>query len=248
MIQEHSFHNTSLKQVTYNEFPNVKYINSYAFHDYGHNYNGVYYNGTIEKVDLPKLISVGSYAFSGQSGQSKMTSFNAPNINSISDYMFQNCTNLTDLSIGTLSSISSHGFHGCSKLKNLTSLESLTYMGAYAFAYCSSLSELSLPNLTTLGQYVFEYCSSLNKIDTSKITTINSNVFYNCINLRAVILRNTSRATLSNINAFNNTPVASGDGYIYVPKSLVSSYQTASNWSVFSSKFRAIEDYPEICN
>lgn len=34
---------------------------------------------------------------------------------------------------------------------------------------------------------------------------------------------------------------------IYVPSALVEQYQNATNWSVYASNFRAIEDYPEIC-
>lgn len=62
-------------------------------------------------------------------------------------------------------------------------------------------------------------------------------------------------ATLANTNAFtgcyhllgtkNTTynPNALKDCYIYVQSELVSSYQTASNWSTHSTQFRALEDY-----
>ena len=46
---------------------------------------------------------------------------------------------------------------------------------------------------------------------------------------------------------FNNTLIASGTGYIYVPAEYIEEYKTATNWSVYASRFRAIEDYPEIC-
>ena len=50
-------------------------------------------------------------------------------------------------------------------------------------------------------------------------------------------------ATLSNTNAFSSTPIASGTGYIYVPRALVDSYKAASKWSTYANQFRALEDY-----
>jgi hypothetical protein len=61
--------------------------------------------------------------------------------------------------------------------------------------------------------------------------------------LTTVILRSESLCTLENVSAFNGTPIASGTGCIYVPAALVNSYKTATNWSSFASKFRALEDY-----
>jgi hypothetical protein len=52
---------------------------------------------------------------------------------------------------------------------------------------------------------------------------------------------------LASPNAFNNTPIKSGTGYIYVPATLIDSYKSATNWSTYAAQFRAIEDYPEIC-
>jgi len=36
-------------------------------------------------------------------------------------------------------------------------------------------------------------------------------------------------------------------GYIYVPKELIEDYKKATNWTTYANHFRAIEDYPEIC-
>ena len=90
-------------------------------------------------------------------------------------------------------------------------------------------------------------------MDFSLVTTIDLNSFMNCTNLTSVILRNTTMVTLTNANAFDNTPIAKGTGYIYVPKALLSDtdstsdYRQAASWISYSAKFRAIEDYPEIC-
>lgn len=96
--------------------------------------------------------------------------------------------------------------------------------------------------------YAFYGCSALKTADFSAVTSIGNYAFQVCSALTTVILRNTAKvATLSNANAFASTPIASGTGYIYVPRSLVDSYKTATNWSTYASQFRAIEDYPDIC-
>lgn len=65
---------------------------------------------------------------------------------------------------------------------------------------------------------------------------------FDSTSLTSLILRRTSRINLDNKSAFNDTPIADGTGYIYVPRALVDSYKTATNWSVFANQFRALED------
>ena len=77
-------------------------------------------------------------------------------------------------------------------------------------------------------------------------TSIAANAFDGS-QLAALIIRTTSKTcTLANKNAFAGTQIASGTGYIYVPRALVDTYKAASNWSTYASRFRAIEDYPDI--
>ena len=70
--------------------------------------------------------------------------------------------------------------------------------------------------------------------------------FNSCTALNALILGHSAVCPLKATTAFNNTPIAKGTGYIYVPRSLVDSYKTAENWSTFANQIRAIEDYPEV--
>jgi hypothetical protein len=41
-------------------------------------------------------------------------------------------------------------------------------------------------------------------------------------------------------NVFYNTPIANNTGYIYVPAASVNTYKSASGWSDFESRIRAI--------
>jgi len=68
---------------------------------------------------------------------------------------------------------------------------------------------------------------------TTNATTIGAYAFANNSNLTSLTLPAQTVVPLSNINAFNVTPFASGNagGILYVPSSLISSYQAATNWS-----------------
>ena len=91
---------------------------------------------------------------------------------------------------------------------------------------CSKAESVTIPeNITEIPSYAFN--------DSSIKTLIIRNYNLVCI--------------LKNENALWNTPIANGTGYIYVPAALINSYKTANNWSTYSSQFRAIEDYPDIC-
>ena len=94
---------------------------------------------------------------------------------------------------------------------------------------------------------------TITKVDNVLITSIGKTAFRYCSSLTVLILRSETMCTLSNSDGLSYTPIAIGDGYIYVPRALLSDtdttkdYRQATNWSTFASKFRAIEDYPEIC-
>ena len=110
--------------------------------------------------------------------------------------------------------------------KTITNVSSeVTTVGAYTFYGCDKLTSVDLPNATSIDDYAFEYCT----------------------NLRAVILRSNTLCSLYHARAFNNTPIVS-EGYIYVPSALKDQYPNTEKWAVLTAeRFRAIEDYPEIC-
>ena len=49
--------------------------------------------------------------------------------------------------------------------------------------------------------------------------------------------------SLNELYAFYNTPIANGTGYIYVADTLVDSYKTAENWSVYASQIKPLSEY-----
>ena len=170
-----------------------------------------------------------------------------------SSYVFQNCKKLTTVNLPRLTSLGRNVFYGCTGLTTVT-LSGCTTAGNDAwFSGCTALTSVTLSDSFN-GQIkasAFANCSSLPIIDCKKASAINASAFSGATSLTKIILRKTgSITTLANVNAFNNTPFANGGtgGTIYVPSALISTYQTASNWSTVygygTITFTAIEGSP----
>lgn len=105
--------------------------------------------------------------------------------------------------------------------------------GQYIFYNCTNLETAVLSGSGSIPSHTFNACSKLTAIDIDGMTLGSGSAFYNATILSAVIIRNSTLANLGNLNVFQGTPFASGGtgGTLYVPNSLISSYQSASNWS-----------------
>lgn len=168
----------------------------------------------------------------------------------------------------TVTSVVGYACRGLSKLKTVN-LPNATSIGTYAFYYCTALSSFSAPKVTTLNTYAFYNCDKMSSINFPLATSVPTQCFYSCgilkkadfgaaksiaasafpycAELDTLILRRSDAiCTLANKNAFTETPIEDGTGYIYVPAALLSDYASASNWSNFSAQLRAIESYPDI--
>lgn len=153
---------------------------------------------------------------------------------------------MTELDNSIVTSLRTRIFQGATKLVTVN-LPSVTSVGAFGFYQCSGLVTVKLPKLTSVSTQTFCSCTKLQHADCGNLGNIPAQTFNACSALTELILRKTgSICTLSNVNGVNNTPIGKGTGYVYVPRNLLESYVSASNWATFSAQFRAIEDYPEI--
>ena len=95
-------------------------------------------------------------------------------------------------------------------IKTVVVEDGVTYIGSYAFAYCTALTSVSLPSsVVALGDYVC-YSSNVIRIDIPSATA----------------------ATLG-AGGFN---YCHADLQIAVPSTLLGTYQTATNWSTYADK------------
>lgn len=165
---------------------------------------------------------------------------------------FQNCKSLTNFEFKTdskikidLSQSSASLFKGCTKIDNdffsnfINKVVSKTDVGAYMFADCTSLTNVTSPiighylfaNCTGLEEaailpenmmtatynYVFQECKNLKNVTITNIKGIGTNFFYNCTNLTSITLSE-GITTISN-NAFRN---CSSLTELYLPSTITS--------------------------
>lgn len=116
------------------------------------------------------------------------------------------------------------------------------------FSNCTALERLRLPKLQAIGWHMVYGCSSLRHVDQGNSVYLLD--LSTCPQLETLVLRRTSSVvTMQSVSHIpSGCPIANGAGYIYVPRTLVEKYKVATNWSVYADQFRAIEDYPDICD
>ena len=179
----------------------------------------LYISGSISTLCLPIFKTIGSNFF--QNNQTiKSVSF--PNATNTGYTAFYDCKQLESIYFPKATTISGYSFRNCTKLTNVK-LESATTLGDYCFQGCTNLETMNLPKCTSISLTAF--VGGLSKFDT-------------------LVLGSDTRCTLAGVGAFVNTPFRNGTGgTVYVPSALVSTYESAANWSSLeSTTFSAIED------
>lgn len=185
------------------------------------------YNGVTE---------IGNYAFWDCSSLTGITIPNSVII--ISQYAFQDCDNLTGITIPNSVEIIKYGaFFGCEKLVSVILPNGLRRINDNTFKNCSSLTGITIPNSVNSIEYeAFENCYSLTGITIpDSVLGIDSEAFANCTGLKTMTIKATTPPTLDS-TAFSD----SGIQTIYVPAASLDAYKSATNWSAFASKIKAI--------
>ena len=121
-------------------------------------------------------------------------------------------------------------------------LPECTSMGEYAFSSCTSLTTVNLPKCTSIGGSAFNSCTSLTTVSLPECTSIEDYAFYCCTSLTTIIFGADQVVYIDDISTFNNSAIANGTGYVYVPDNLVDSYKTATNWSTYANQIKPISE------
>lgn len=205
----------------------------------------------MTEVFFPSCTTLKTEVFR-ESGILTLTDSHLPLVTSMVQASLGNMRNVTTVSLSSPTSLPNYCLDACSSLESV-SFPNVTSIGLGCFRNCTKLTSVSFPKATTTGNNAFSSCG--NNADVSSITldfpaatVIPNNSFNNMQKLTALILRHTSVVELNNISAFANTPMRgynSQNGTVYVPSALISSYQTATNWSTIYNEgyctFAAIE-------
>lgn len=173
--------------------------------------------------------------------------------------IFYRNSSLYQVNLPEAETLAPYAFEGCSSLTQVHIPKVKLFRGNKTFSGCTSLTEFIHPiqcNYTGDGQ--FYNCTSLTKVDiyidlSNQYSRSFYDTFRNCTSLETLIIRNDvtdyNRYGYPSMNTtmFNNTPIETGTGYIYVPQATIEGFKSATNWSDYADQFRAIEDYPDIC-
>lgn len=125
----------------------------------------------------------------------------------------------------------------------LTSFEDdgVTKVGSGAFYNNSSITSVTLSKCDSIGATGFSGCSSLKVVDIQG----NGDIGVYALNgsgLTHLVLRGQNKTQLYNADVLNDTYIAYGDGAVYVPSSLLATYEADSKWKNF--RIVTLEKYP----
>ncbi len=118
----------------------------------------------------------------------------------------------------------------------------VTTIGMYAFRQAPNLKEVYFPNVTLVDGGAFMNCTTLEKAEFDNVTRFKSYAFSSCTGLNCLIIRTGSVAQLDAASCIQETGVANGTGFVYVPDDLVERYQTATNWVTHASQIKPISE------
>lgn len=116
----------------------------------------------------------------------------------------------------------------------------ITSIGAYAFSACTNLTVLDMPSVTGTNTRCCNGCTNLTIARFNNLKGFGSFFFTACNRLRIIALGTNAVVTIA--QTLTNNPL-----YVLVPSTLISNYQSATNWSSMYSAgnciFYALEDY-----
>ena len=157
---------------------------------------------SLTSVTIPGSVTrIGEYAFSKCES---LTSVTIPNsVTSIGWGAFSNCAALTGIRVAEGNSHYSSDASGVLFSKDKTTLvqcpgafaactipDSVTSIVGYAFAGCTSLTNVTIPDsVTSIGSHAFSYCKSLTSVTIpDSVTSIGGSAFGNCTSLTSVTI------------------------------------------------------------
>ena len=250
-VGEYAFQGIDITKIS---LPNAKTIGDNAF---------AYLN--ITEIEAPEVTTIGNSAFWGNDFES--VSF--PKVVDIGGFTFNQCFKLKNVSFPVATTVGYSAFSYTSiTVLDETNFPELINISGYAFNDCNSLTTVNLPKFTNRSMQPghFKNCSELTHVITPSVVAFPNEYLIGCPKLTVLDLRdvgnlNMDSITFTSLTAFiyrgsrpaknlsftgtipENCPITNGTGYIYFPRNLVDEYKSATNWCVYASQFRALEDY-----
>ena len=153
------------------------------------------YNGSAEKVDIPKTIDGKTVTKIGVSAFEDCTNFKSitipDSVTEIGWNAFSGCKRLISITIpDSVMWIGSCAFQDCARLTSITLPDGVTSIGVHAFSGCTSLTSITIPDgVTSIGWGAFDGCESLTSITIpDSVTEIGDRAFWGCISLTSITI------------------------------------------------------------
>ena len=210
----------------------------------------LYRRTALEQVNFPNLTTGASSVFSDCYS---LENINLEKMSEIKNNSFSYCYNLKTINIPDVTKIADSAFYCCYFITNYLFNNIIGILGSSAFGY-TGIKEAILYDLTSIYSSPFTYCPILSKIElmsTTKKMTLPTGAYgalAEYSNLTHFIIHYPSSVLTLGTYTLNNTPLAHGQGAIYVPENLVNDYKSATNWSVYADIIYPLEDYPVTIN
>jgi surface protein len=204
------------------------------------NMSNMFYSCT-KLTTIPQLNTSNVTNMGGMFRETKITTIPLLDTSKATDMnnIFNNCKNLIEVPQLNTSNVTKMDsmFHQCYMLTTIPPLVTNKATGFYStFTECRSLIKIDISYYNVSSSFDALYC-------------------YDCRSLKAVIIRGFGTSYVLKSGAFNNcyhilgtgnstyNPEGLKDGYIYVPRSMVDTLKSATNWSTYADQIRALEDY-----
>ena len=136
-----------------------------------------------------------------------------------------------------VTTIDDNALYGLRNMSACTIGSGVTSIGANAFSYCYSLSSVTIPNsVTSFSARIFNGCTGLTSvIFGDNVTQIGGYMFNGCTKLSSVTFNTVTPPPMPYSNTFEGCSCI-----IYVPAASLNAYKSASGWSSYASRIRAI--------
>ena len=151
---------------------------------------------------------------------------------------------ITEINNDRVTTVGENAFAVCKSLTTVN-LPSVTNIDKSAFVSCTNLTTINLPLVTKIEYGSLSGCTHLTTADFPLLGRIGAAAFLGCAMLTTLVLRRNRIAALDHTNAFTNTPIASGTGYIYVPDDQVDNYKITTNWVTYANQIKGISELEE---
>ena len=209
----------------------------------------------LEEVDLPRLTMLDSYCFNNTTISTKLS---LPALTKVgtSNTSRENFSSFhgEEIELPAVTVIQGYNNFNTSSCKKLYA-PTCTYLtgrtsSLMLFSINTEFERVELPSLQYTSSYIANFDeASLEDFDAGNLSAISNPFRFTGTGLKNLVLRKADAiCTLAATTMVGqNNPIHTGGGYVYVPRALISTYQTATNWSTIYAEnpgvFRAVEDY-----